>query len=105
MKESLRVIPDKEVIEWYLSGSFGGRDGCGVAVRFNRETGILETDRNFANRVVQWRAQYPKGIDQFTLVETPDLRLLDDYIANSGVVFNPEKRRLERTVPQDKLLT
>lgn len=98
--EVLRAVPDREIIEWYLSGRSGGRDGRGVAVRFNLETALLEPDRNFAKRVEQWRVQCPEGMDQYTLAEIPDLGLLDDYIAHRGVMFNFGTHRLERTVKQ-----
>lgn len=104
MTEVLRVVPDREIIEWYLSGRSGGRDGRGVAVTFNWETGLLEPDKNFANRAEQWRVQCPGGVDQYTLVEMPDLRLLADYIAHRGVMFNLETRRLERTMMRAPLL-
>ena len=98
MAEALRALPDGEIISWYLSGRSGGRDGHGVAVTFNLETGLFEPDRNFAKRVEQWRVQYPGGVDQYTLAEMPGWELLDNYVAHRGVMFNVETRRLERTM-------
>lgn len=98
MPETLREVPDQEIVEWFISGCSGGRDKRGVAVRFDHETGLLEPDRNFANRAEQWRIQCPEGLDQYTLAEMPDLGLLDDYIARRGVMFNLGTRRLERTI-------
>ena len=95
MERMITEMPTPEVLGWYLSGSSGGRDGMGVAVRLNIQTKKLEPDGDFAQRVENYQ---PDENDPFNIREMPDLGLLDDYLANRGVVYDLETRRFERSL-------
>ena len=86
MERQLIEMPSLEVLSWFISGPHGGKDGKGVAVRFNLETHQLEPDQSFSERVDAWRNR-GETEDPFTIKEMPDLPTLNAYL-QGGVSFD-----------------
>lgn len=82
MERIITEIPPQEVLEWFISGGSGGKDGKGVAVRLNLETRQLEPDRSFTDRVLGWKQQMDLHLDDpYQLVQMPDVELFNAYLA------------------------
>lgn len=90
-------MPSKEELEWYLSGAVGGKDGKGVAVFYDTETGSFQPVPQFRERVDEWRSKLPPDYDDsFRLDEMPSRALIDVLVNNQpGIVFNRLAHRVE----------
>ncbi len=92
-RAELKEVPSDTVIEWYISGGSGGKDGQGVAVRFDWEEGQLVPDSRFTARLKAWECEF-HGVDSYSLSERPSLKLLNDLICGAAY-FNIETHRIE----------
>lgn len=87
------AMPSQEVLEWFLSGYSGGKDGEGVAVRLNTRDHVLEPDPNFsARRDLFLRTQ--TGVDRYSLYEMPGLELFNMYLGGEAL-YNTRMHRIE----------
>lgn len=92
-RAELKEVPSNTVIEWYISGGSGGKDGQGVAVRFDWEEGQLVPDPPFTARLKAWEKKFA-GVDSYSLSEVPSLKLLNDLVCGAAY-FNLETHRIE----------
>ncbi len=92
-RAELKEVPSNTMIEWFISGSVGGKDGQGVAVRFDWEKGQLIPDSRFTARLKAWKREF-HGVDSYSLSEEPSLKLLNDLV-HGAAFFNIETHRIE----------
>lgn len=77
-----------DLIEWYISGDSGGKDGQGVAVRYDSGKDVLVPDSDFRMRVKAWKS-LGKDDDSDQLKVRPDEATLRAYL-NGQAFFHTE---------------
>lgn len=87
-------MPSKEELEWYISGR--GKDGQGVAVFYDDNTGAFMKTPGFQDRVDAWNCRELGHEDPFRLETMPSKALIDALVHNQpGVTFNHRTHEVE----------